>query len=75
MSDGHICRLQRPSDSLSTTNAAAVAVSVTDNSKTPQQQQQAKPEEEKRLHVSNIPFRYRETDLRTMFGVSRICLA
>ena len=24
----------------------------------------------KRLHVSNIPFRFRDNDLRTMFGVS-----
>lgn len=24
----------------------------------------------KRLHVSNIPFRFREPDLRAMFGVS-----
>lgn len=24
----------------------------------------------KRLHVSNIPFRFRDPDLRTMFGVS-----
>ena len=29
----------------------------------------SKPEEEKRLHVSNIPFRYRENDLRSMFAV------
>lgn len=26
----------------------------------------------KRLHVSNIPFRYREPDLRNLFGVSNI---
>lgn len=25
----------------------------------------------KRLHVSNIPFRFRDPDLRQMFGVSR----
>ena len=25
----------------------------------------------KRLHVSNIPFRFRDPDLRSMFGVSR----
>ena len=31
---------------------------------------QGKSEEEKRLHVSNIPFKYRESDLRDMFGVS-----
>jgi len=29
---------------------------------------QGKSEEEKRLHVSNIPFKYRESDLRDMFG-------
>lgn len=27
----------------------------------------------KRLHVSNIPFRFRDPDLRTMFGVSFLC--
>lgn len=27
----------------------------------------------KRLHVSNIPFRFRDPDLRTMFGVSIFC--
>ena len=27
----------------------------------------------KRLHVSNIPFRYREHDLRTLFGVGLFC--
>ena len=26
--------------------------------------------EPKRLHVSNIPFRFRDPDLRSMFGVS-----
>lgn len=26
----------------------------------------------KRLHVSNIPFRFRDPDLRAMFGVSMI---
>ena len=28
------------------------------------------PKEPKRLHVSNIPFRFRDPDLRQMFGVS-----
>lgn len=30
----------------------------------------------KRLHVSNIPFRFRDPDLRQMFGVSKatVCL-
>lgn len=28
----------------------------------------------KRLHVSNIPFRFREPDLRAMFGVSQILI-
>jgi len=27
----------------------------------------------KRLHVSNIPFRFRDPDLRAMFGVSSCC--
>lgn len=27
-------------------------------------------EQPKRLHVSNIPFRFRDPDLRNMFGVS-----
>jgi hypothetical protein len=26
----------------------------------------------KRLHVSNIPFRFRDPDLRAMFGVSQL---
>lgn len=29
----------------------------------------------KRLHVSNIPFRFRDPDLRAMFGVSMIFLS
>lgn len=29
------------------------------------------PPTQKRLHVSNIPFRFREPDLRAMFGVSK----
>lgn len=31
----------------------------------------------KRLHVSNIPFRFRDPDLRQMFGVSKtvLCMA
>ena len=28
----------------------------------------------KRLHVSNIPFRFREADLRNLLGVSNLCL-
>ncbi len=28
----------------------------------------------KRLHVSNIPFRFRDPDLRAMFGVSNFCM-
>lgn len=28
----------------------------------------------KRLHVSNIPFRFRDPDLRAMFGVSSLCV-
>lgn len=28
----------------------------------------------KRLHVSNIPFRFRDPDLRQMFGVRRLCV-
>ncbi len=28
----------------------------------------------KRLHVSNIPFRFRDPDLRAMFGVSNLLL-
>ena len=30
----------------------------------------AAKEQPKRLHVSNIPFRFRDPDLRAMFGVS-----
>ena len=28
----------------------------------------------KRLHVSNIPFRFRDNDLRQMFGVSHLLI-
>ena len=35
-----------------------------------QQQQMSKDNTQKRLHVSNIPFRFRDPDLRNMFGVS-----
>ena len=36
-----------------------------------QQQQPIKDNTPKRLHVSNIPFRFRDPDLRNMFGVSK----
>ncbi len=36
-----------------------------------QQQQLVKDNTPKRLHVSNIPFRFRDPDLRNMFGVSQ----
>ena len=32
--------------------------------------QQSKDNTPKRLHVSNIPFRFRDPDLRSLFGVS-----
>lgn len=32
----------------------------------------AKAAQPKRLHVSNIPFRFRDPDLRAMFGVSTL---
>lgn len=47
---------------VSTTEATdtTVAITVTDPTKN----------QPKRLHVSNIPFRFRDPDLRAMFGVS-----
>lgn len=42
----------------------------TETSQTQQQQQPTSaPPVPKRLHVSNIPFRFRDPDLRAMFGV------
>jgi len=43
-------------------------VSTADQQLATSQQQSTNQGEEKRLHVSNIPFRYREGNLREMFG-------
>ena len=34
--------------------------------------QQSKDNTPKRLHVSNIPFRFRDPDLRSLFGVRKL---
>ena len=50
------------------------SVVVQQQQQPPQQQQQQQPLKDntpKRLHVSNIPFRFRDPDLRNMFGVSK----
>jgi len=51
-------------------NAASAVpnVSTADQQLATSQQQGTNQSEEKRLHVSNIPFRYREGNLREMFG-------
>lgn len=51
-----------PSQSASAAMAAAVAAAAAGGDPSKNQP--------KRLHVSNIPFRFRDPDLRTMFGVS-----
>lgn len=45
--------------------AAAAAAATTDKTLVPVSQ----ASQPKRLHVSNIPFRFRDPDLRNMFGV------
>ena len=60
-------------------NPSAVEVSQQQQTVVVQQQQQQPPQQQqpikdntpKRLHVSNIPFRFRDPDLRNMFGVSQ----
>ncbi|KAL1140228.1 hypothetical protein AAG570_000160, partial [Ranatra chinensis] len=47
-------------------SAVSTSQALVEVSKSQQQQQQ--PSQAKRLHVSNIPFRFREPDLRAMFG-------
>lgn len=57
--------VQSPANAAAAAAAAAAAgnlVPLTDAQKTISQP--------KRLHVSNIPFRFRDPDLRSMFGVS-----
>jgi len=49
--------------------AAAAAAAANLSSLTDAQKNNAQP---KRLHVSNIPFRFRDPDLRSMFGVSHL---
>ena len=48
---------------------AAAAAAAAAAQQQQQQQQQPKDNTQKRLHVSNIPFRFRDPDLRNMFGV------
>lgn len=60
-------------------NPSAVEVSQQQQTVVVQQQQQQPPQQQqpikdntpKRLHVSNIPFRFRDPDLRNMFRVSQ----
>lgn len=57
-----------------TTLSGSGGVSLTATPTQQQHQQQVSPMKEntpKRLHVSNIPFRFRDPDLRNMFGVRR----
>lgn len=42
----------------------------TSSTMVPVSQQDLSKNQPKRLHVSNIPFRFRDPDLRAMFGVS-----
>lgn len=49
-----------PTTTVETTDTGTTATQSTDLSKN----------QPKRLHVSNIPFRFRDPDLRAMFGVS-----
>lgn len=61
--NGAVTIPQPPSSDASTDGTATGAVaSIADPVKNPP----------KRLHVSNIPFRFRDPDLRAMFGVSTI---
>lgn len=55
---------------------AAALVPVTSGATTPATATQGTDlkGQPKRLHVSNIPFRFRDPDLRAMFGVSMISL-
>lgn len=52
---------------ISTSPASGIPTGTTTSSTTADSKSQPK-----RLHVSNIPFRFRDPDLRAMFGVSKI---
>lgn len=54
-------------------HASVVTTTVANNttSSTPVEANKTQP---KRLHVSNIPFRFRDPDLRAMFGVCRLII-
>jgi len=63
-------QIPKPGSSEAQNNAASAVpnVSTADQQLPTSQQQSTNQIEEKRLHVSNIPFRYREGNLREMFG-------
>lgn len=60
-----------PSQASSATSAAAMAAVAAAAAAAGGDPSKNQP---KRLHVSNIPFRFRDPDLRTMFGVSKFLL-
>ena len=64
----------QPNPCVTQTDSNSVVQSLATAAQQQQQQHQQNKQQDntpKRLHVSNIPFRFRDPDLRNMFGVSR----
>ena len=65
----------QPNPCVTQTDSNSVVQSLATAAQQQQQQHQQNKQQDntpKRLHVSNIPFRFRDPDLRNMFGVSRV---
>ena len=58
--------------SVTTSGCVVVTPSIMSHHDINKNATQTSIETPKRLHVSNIPFRFRDPDLRAMFGVSQI---
>ncbi|KAG8321271.1 regulation of alternative mRNA splicing, via spliceosome [Homalodisca vitripennis] len=66
--DGVLQQTEPEAGEAATTNGSTTAVAPPNNLALAVMSDQAKSQA-KRLHVSNIPFRFRDPDLRAMFGV------
>lgn len=68
------CEQQQPPEPETAAAPPTSTAETTDTGTTVTQSTDPSKNQPKRLHVSNIPFRFRDPDLRAMFGVSEYSL-
>lgn len=68
----YTCEQQQPPESETAAAAPSTTTESTEGNATGTPAADPAKNQPKRLHVSNIPFRFRDPDLRAMFGVSQI---